>query len=86
MRITVLTHTDSENAKASEYDEVVPQVARALRRLGHRVSVFGIHTDVRRFLAGACANGAVGVLIEKPDPSQGNMLVGHNGFDYLPED
>lgn len=52
MRITVLTHTDSENAKASEYDEVVPQVARALRRLGHRVSVFGIHTDVRRFLAG----------------------------------
>jgi hypothetical protein len=40
----------------------------------------------RRFLAGACANGAVGVLIEKPDPSQGNMLVGHDGFDYLPED
>ena len=52
MRITVLTHADRENAKASEFDEVVSQVARALRRLGHRVSVLGVHTDVRRFIAG----------------------------------
>jgi len=40
----------------------------------------------RRLLADSSANGAVGVLIEKPDPSQGNMLVGHDGFDYLSKD
>ncbi|MBA2626551.1 MAG: D-alanine--D-alanine ligase [Gemmatimonadales bacterium] len=52
MRITVLTHADSENAPAKDFDIVVSQVARALRRLGHRVSILGVHADVKRMLAG----------------------------------
>ena len=40
----------------------------------------------RRFLAGTSANAAVAILVEKPNPSQCNVLVGHDGFDYLPED
>jgi hypothetical protein len=40
----------------------------------------------RRLLASASTNRAVAVLIEKPDPSKGNVLVIHDGFDYLPED
>ncbi len=52
MRITVLTHAESDKASIRDFDEVVPQVARALRRLGHRVSVMGVHTDVRRLFAG----------------------------------
>jgi hypothetical protein len=33
----VLTYLDSEDENSKEYDPVVPQVARSLRRLGHRV-------------------------------------------------
>jgi hypothetical protein len=40
----------------------------------------------RVLLSGSSANGAVPILVEKPNPSQGNVLVGHDGFDYLPED
>jgi len=51
VKITVLTYLDTdENSK--EYDPVVPQVARTLRRLGHRVSVLGVHGDVKRLIAG----------------------------------
>ena len=51
MKITVLTYLDDgENSK--EYDTVVPQVARTLRKLGHRVSVLGVHGDVKRLIAG----------------------------------
>jgi hypothetical protein len=42
--------------------------------------------EQRCFLADTSANGAVAVLVEKPDPSQSNVLVGHDRFDYLPED
>ena len=52
MKITVLTYLDSENENSKEYDQVVPQVARTLRRLGHRVSVLGVHGDVKRLIAG----------------------------------
>jgi D-alanine-D-alanine ligase len=52
MKITVLTYLDSENENSKEYDPVVPQVARTLRRLGHRVSVLGAHGDVKRLIAG----------------------------------
>ena len=52
MKITVLTYLDSENENSKEYDPVVPQVARTLRRLGHRVSVLGVHGDVKRLIAG----------------------------------
>jgi D-alanine-D-alanine ligase len=52
MKITVLTYLDSEDESSKEYDPVVPQVARTLRRLGHRVSVLGAHGDVKRLIAG----------------------------------
>jgi D-alanine-D-alanine ligase len=51
VKITVLTYLDSENENSKEYDPVVPQVARTLRRLGHRVSVLGVHGDVKRLIA-----------------------------------
>lgn len=50
MRITVLTYLDSSNEESKDYDPVVIQVGRALRRLGHRVSLLGIHGDVRRMV------------------------------------
>ncbi|MBA3659509.1 MAG: hypothetical protein H0W67_07925, partial [Gemmatimonadales bacterium] len=52
MKITVLTYLDSENENSKEYDPVVTQVARTLRGLGHRVSVLGVHADVKRLIAG----------------------------------
>ncbi len=52
MKITVLTYLDSEDETSKEYDQVVLQVARTLRRLGHRVSVLGVHGDVKRLIAG----------------------------------
>jgi D-alanine-D-alanine ligase len=52
VKITVLTYLDSENENSKEYDPVVPQVARTLRRLGHRVSALGVHGDVKRLIAG----------------------------------
>ena len=48
MNISVLTYLDSEDENSKEYDPVVPQVARTLRRLGHRVSIMGVHGDVKR--------------------------------------
>ena len=50
MRITILTHLEKEGEH--EYDEVVPQVARALRKVGHRVSILGIHGDVKKLISG----------------------------------
>jgi D-alanine-D-alanine ligase len=51
VKITVLTYLDDgENSK--DYDPVVRQVARTLRKLGHRVSVLGVHGDVKRLIAG----------------------------------
>ena len=52
MNITVLTYLDSEDENNKEYDPVVRQVARTLRRLGHRVSVLGVHGDVKRLVSG----------------------------------
>jgi D-alanine-D-alanine ligase len=52
MNITVLTYLDSEDENSKDYEAVVPQVARTLRGLGHRVSVLGSHGDVKRIVAG----------------------------------
>ena len=52
MKITVLTYLDSEDENSKDYDPVVPQVARTLRRLGHRVSALGVHGDVKRLITG----------------------------------
>lgn len=51
MRITVLTYVEGKE-RSTEYDVVVNQVARALRRQGHQVAVLGVHADVKRVLAG----------------------------------
>lgn len=50
MRITVLTH--AENEDDTEVDIAVTQVARALKELGHTVSVLSVHGDIKKLLAG----------------------------------
>jgi len=52
MKITVLTYLDSEDENSKDYEAVVPQVAKALRSLGHRVSILGSHGDVKRLITG----------------------------------
>ena len=48
LRITVLTYVDKEGSL--QYDDVVDQVAAALRERGHRVAILGVHGDVDRFI------------------------------------
>jgi D-alanine-D-alanine ligase len=50
MNITVLTHLEHEGDR--EYAAVVPQVAAALRKGGHKVSILGVHGDVHKLLTG----------------------------------
>jgi D-alanine-D-alanine ligase len=50
MKITVLTHLETENDPA--HDVVVDQVAAALRTGGHKPSVFGVHGDIKKLIAG----------------------------------
>ncbi len=50
MKITVLAYLDKEDGEIA--DVVVGQVAAALRKGGHRVSVFGVHGDPRKLIAG----------------------------------
>src|ERR671924_2087924 len=77
MNISVLTYLDSEDENSKEYDPVVMQVARTLRRLGHRVSVLGVHGDVKR-LVGA-------LLRRKPDLVFNLMeMFGDNVFGDIP--
>ena len=50
MRITVLTYVHEEGTR--DWDVVVGQVAKSLRRNGHEVSVLGAHADVHKLLRG----------------------------------
>jgi len=50
VRVTVLTWLESEQATA--YDVVVDQVAAALERGGHVVSIVGVHGDLQRLVDG----------------------------------
>jgi D-alanine-D-alanine ligase len=50
LKITILTYLDSE--KDTEVDPVVRQVARALRKHKHKVSVLGVHGDVKKLITG----------------------------------
>jgi D-alanine-D-alanine ligase len=50
MRITILAYLDREEATIA--DVVVGQVAKALRRGGHTVSILGVHGDVKKLIAG----------------------------------
>ena len=77
MKITVLTYLDSEDENSKEYDPVVPQVARTLRRLGHRASVLGVHGDVKRIINGLSRR--------KPDLVFNLMeMFGENVFGDIP--
>jgi len=50
MRITILTYLEKEND--ASHDAVVDQVAAALRKGGHRASIFGVHGDLRKLING----------------------------------
>ncbi len=50
MRITILTYLEKENDPS--HDVVVDQVAAALRKTGHKVSILGVHGDVRKLISG----------------------------------
>jgi D-alanine-D-alanine ligase len=50
MKITILTYLEKEAAKGR--DIVVDQVADALRQGGHKVSIFGVHGDVKKLISG----------------------------------
>lgn len=50
MKITVLTSLEAENDH--EVDVVVKQVARALRKQKHKVSIFGVYGDMKKLYAG----------------------------------
>ncbi|MGH7534564.1 MAG: hypothetical protein ACREMG_03160, partial [Gemmatimonadales bacterium] len=77
MKVTVLTYLDSEDENSKVYDPVVPQVARTLRRLGHRVSILGIHADVKRLITGLSRR--------KPDLVFNLMeMIGDNVFGDIP--
>jgi D-alanine-D-alanine ligase len=76
VKITVLTYLD-EGENSKEYDPVVPQVARTLRKLGHRVSVLGVHGDVKRLITGLARR--------KPDLVFNLMeMFGDNVFGDIP--
>ncbi len=50
MKITVLGSLESSDPKS--YDVVVDQVASALRKHKHQVSILGVHDDLRKLIAG----------------------------------
>ena len=49
MKITVLTYVEEDNDDTS-YDVVVEQVAAALKEGGHKVSILGVHDDLKRMV------------------------------------
>lgn len=53
MKATILTYL--EKAGVRSYDPVVKQVASALRKSGHAVSVLGIHDGLRKMVSGAAS-------------------------------
>ncbi|HSN88829.1 MAG TPA: ATP-grasp domain-containing protein [Thermoanaerobaculia bacterium] len=50
MNITVLAGLENDDPKS--YDVVVDQVAAALRKKRHRVSIFGVHDDLKKLVSG----------------------------------
>jgi D-alanine-D-alanine ligase len=50
VRITILTYLESETDQ--EVDPVVRQVAAALRKKKHQVSILGVHGDVKKLING----------------------------------
>jgi D-alanine-D-alanine ligase len=52
MKITVLTAVEAPDPSDDDLDVVVGQVSRALKKLGHSVSVLAIYSDVGKMLEG----------------------------------
>jgi D-alanine-D-alanine ligase len=52
MKITVLTAVEAPEPTDDDLDVVVGQVSRALKKLGHSVSVLSIYSDVSKMLEG----------------------------------
>jgi D-alanine-D-alanine ligase len=52
MKITVLTSVETVRPTQDDLDVVVSQVVRALRKLGHSVSVLPLFSDVPEFIKG----------------------------------
>jgi D-alanine-D-alanine ligase len=50
MRVTILAYADNESSE--EFDVVVGQVAAALRKGGHRVSILSVHGNVGKLITG----------------------------------
>ncbi len=50
MRITILAYLENEDLASR--DVVVDQVAKALKKAGHKVSLLGIHGDVKKLISG----------------------------------
>lgn len=50
MKVTVLTYLEKEGS--TTYDPVVGQVEGALQSAGHKVSILGVHGDVRKLVSG----------------------------------
>jgi D-alanine-D-alanine ligase len=48
MKITILTDIEPD----TPYDDVVTQVAKALRKSGHRVSILGVYDDIKKIVTG----------------------------------
>jgi D-alanine-D-alanine ligase len=55
VKITVLTYLDSE--KTDAHDVVVDQVAKALHQGGHKVSILGVHGDIKKLVEGLTRRG-----------------------------
>ncbi len=51
MNVTILTHLESENDRTHDV-VVVDQVAAALRKVGHKPSILGVHGDLKKMIAG----------------------------------
>ena len=74
MRITVLTYVEEENG---EKDGVVAQVAAALRKHKHTVSVLAVHADVKKLIGGLARRKpdlVFNLLEEFGEHPSGNML------------
>lgn len=50
MQITVFTHVEHEGSK--DYDVVVKQITKALRKMGHKPSVLAAHSDLSKLITG----------------------------------
>ena len=76
MRITVLTNVEHEGDK--DLDAVVKQVASALRKKKHQVSILAVHADVKKLVGGLMRRKpdlVFNLLEEFGDDSNGNIAV-----------